>query len=169
MKRALLHNRLWLAFLIAGLIAVIFVTDILTPVGVTTSMLFAIPIYLTRFLPGLWTIPVFALLCTALNMLTLFLSPPGGIPWIVTVNRLLIIGLIWGVAYLTMQVKVLHGFIRVCSACKKIEDEHGRWMAWEVYIGHRSEADFTHGICNECALKLYPESINERLAKLFPK
>lgn len=169
MNRALLRNRLWLTLLVAGLTSVIFLMDILTPVGVTISMLFALPIYLTRFFPELWMIPAFALLCTGLNLLTLLLSPSGGIPWIVTVNRFLIVCLIWGVAYLTAQIKVLHGFIRVCSSCKKIEDEQGRWMAWEVYIGRRSEADFTHGICDDCAAKFYPDSVSERIAKLVPK
>lgn len=169
MNRTFLRNRTWLALLIVGLTATIFLIDVLTPVGVLISMLFAIPIYLTRFLPGLWMVPAFATVCTVLNLLQFVLAPPGGIAWIVIVNRLLIVCLIWGVAYLTMQIKVLHGFIRVCSACKKIEDEQGRWMAWEVYIGHRSEADFTHGICEECAQKLYPESITGRLGKFIQK
>ena len=169
MNRTFLHNRTSLTFLIASLTATIFLLDALTPVGVLISMLFAIPIYLTRFLPRLWMVPAFAMVCTVLNLLQFILAPPGGIAWIVIVNRLLIVCLIWGVAYLTMQIKVLHGFIRVCSACKKIEDEQGHWKAWEVYIGHRSEADFTHGICEECAQKLYPESITGRLEKFMPK
>jgi hypothetical protein len=58
------------------------------------------------------------------------------------VNRLLAVCLIWGTAYLTVQIKVLYGYIRVRSACKKIEDDGGRWVAWELYIGRHSEADF---------------------------
>jgi hypothetical protein len=57
-----------------------------------------------------------------------------------------------------VQIKVLYGYIRVCSASKKIEDDGGRWIAWELYINRHSEADFTHGMCEECGLRLYPEA-----------
>ena len=78
MNRTFLRNRTWLALLIVGLTATIFLIDVLTPVGVLISMLFAIPIYLTRFLPGLWMVPAFTTVCTVLNLLQFFLAPPGG-------------------------------------------------------------------------------------------
>jgi len=54
------------------------------------------------------------------------------------------------------QVKLLSGCLPICSSCKKIRDEHGSWNPIETYIRERSEADFTHGICPDCAEKLYP-------------
>jgi len=54
------------------------------------------------------------------------------------------------------QVRVLRGLLPICSSCKKIRDEHGIWNQLEAYIDKRSEAKFSHGICPDCAGKLYP-------------
>ena len=35
--------------------------------------------------------------------------------------------------------------------------DEGYWERIESYIGSRSEAQFSHGICPDCAKKLYPE------------
>jgi sigma-B regulation protein RsbU (phosphoserine phosphatase) len=55
------------------------------------------------------------------------------------------------------QVKTLHGLLPICASCKKIKNDKGYWEQMEVYIRDHSEADFSHGICPECAQKLYPE------------
>ena len=55
------------------------------------------------------------------------------------------------------QVKQLSGLLPICSSCKKIRDDAGYWQQIEAYIRDHSEAQFTHGICPECARKLYPE------------
>lgn len=52
------------------------------------------------------------------------------------------------------QIKVLRGLLPICASCKKIRDDKGYWQQVEVYIREHSEADFTHGICPECAAKL---------------
>jgi PAS domain S-box-containing protein len=57
------------------------------------------------------------------------------------------------------QVKTLKGLLPICSACKKIRDDQGYWKQIEVFISSHSEAEFTHGICPECAKKLYPDLI----------
>ena len=54
------------------------------------------------------------------------------------------------------EVKKLRGFLPICSSCKKIRDDKGYWNQIELYIRDHSEAEFTHGICPECAKKLYP-------------
>jgi hypothetical protein len=55
------------------------------------------------------------------------------------------------------QVKVLSGLLPICANCKRICDDKGNWNQIEMYIRDRSEADFSHGICPDCARKLYPE------------
>jgi len=55
------------------------------------------------------------------------------------------------------QVKTLSGLLPICSSCKKIRDDEGYWNQIEVYIQDHSEAVFSHGLCPECAKKLYPE------------
>ncbi len=54
------------------------------------------------------------------------------------------------------NVKKLSGLLPICSSCKKIRDDAGYWNQIEVYIRDHSEAEFSHGICPECASKLYP-------------
>jgi hypothetical protein len=164
--RRLLRYHVWLPLVIGVLTAGIFLVDLLTPMSVIVSMLYAIPIYLTRFLRPLRVVPAFTVLCTVLTFIGWYASSPIGVAWVVTINRLLAVCLIWGTAYLTTQIKVLYGYIRVCSACKKIEED-GRWLAWEVYISRHSEADFTHGMCEDCGLKLYPEAFKKVSRKFF--
>jgi hypothetical protein len=55
------------------------------------------------------------------------------------------------------EVKVLQGFIPICSNCKKIRDGKGVWNQLENYIQDHSEATFSHGICPKCTEQLYPE------------
>ena len=49
------------------------------------------------------------------------------------------------------KVKTLSGMLPICAACKKIRDDKGYWMQIESYIRHHSEAEFSHGVCPECA------------------
>lgn len=55
------------------------------------------------------------------------------------------------------ELKTLRGIIPICAACKKVRDDKGYWQQVEAYIRDRSELDFSHAICPECAEKLYPE------------
>ena len=55
------------------------------------------------------------------------------------------------------KVKTLKGLISICASCKKIRDDSGYWGQIEVYIRDHSDAEFSHGICPECAKKLYPD------------
>ena len=55
------------------------------------------------------------------------------------------------------EVKTLSGLLPICSQCKKIRDDRGYWNQIEGFIGARSNAKFSHGICPDCAVQLYPE------------
>jgi hypothetical protein len=55
------------------------------------------------------------------------------------------------------EVKTLSGLIPICSSCKKIRDDKGFWEQIESYISAHSDATFSHGICPDCARKLYPD------------
>lgn len=59
------------------------------------------------------------------------------------------------------RVKTLKGFIPICSSCKKIRNDSGFWSQIEAYISEHSDAEFSHGLCPECAQKLYPEFYKE--------
>ena len=53
--------------------------------------------------------------------------------------------------------KMLSGMLPICSSSKNIRDDTGYWSQIEVYIGERSDAEFSHGICPDCLESLYPE------------
>lgn len=55
------------------------------------------------------------------------------------------------------RVKTLSGLLPICASCKKIRNDKGYWEQMEMYIRDHSEAEFSHGICPECAEKLYPQ------------
>jgi hypothetical protein len=55
------------------------------------------------------------------------------------------------------EVKTLSGLLPICASCKKIRDDKGYWTQIETYIREHSDAEFSHGICPDCAKKLYPE------------
>lgn len=62
------------------------------------------------------------------------------------------------------KVKQLSGLLPICANCKKIRDDAGYWHDVAVYIRDHSEADFSHGICPDCAKELYPEFYDEEQA-----
>ncbi len=55
------------------------------------------------------------------------------------------------------EVKTLQGLLPMCASCKKIRDDKGYWNQIERYIVQHSDARFSHGICPECAKRLYPD------------
>ncbi len=54
------------------------------------------------------------------------------------------------------KVRTLSGFLPICAHCKKIRDDQGYWTQIESYIRNHSEAEFSHGICPECAKEFFP-------------
>jgi len=54
-------------------------------------------------------------------------------------------------------IQVLTGIIPICASCKRIRDEEGDWQSIELYIRDHSTVEFSHGICPDCAAKLYPD------------
>ena len=55
------------------------------------------------------------------------------------------------------NIKTLRGLLPICAACKKIRDDSGCWNRVEDYVRDRSQAEFTHGICPDCARKMHPD------------
>lgn len=55
------------------------------------------------------------------------------------------------------DLKKLGRLLPICSHCKKIRDDKGYWNQIEAYITDHSDTVFSHGICQECAEKYYPD------------
>ncbi len=48
------------------------------------------------------------------------------------------------------EVNQLQGLLPICAYCKRIRDDKNFWQAVESYVGERSAAEFSHGICPDC-------------------
>ena len=59
---------------------------------------------------------------------------------------------------LLAEVKTLGGMLPICSHCKKIRDDKGYWNQLEAYLNEHTDAEFTHGICPDCAREAFPSS-----------
>lgn len=55
------------------------------------------------------------------------------------------------------HIRQLSGLLPICSHCKNIRDEKGKWFQLETYIQKHSEAVFGDTICPDCARKHYPD------------
>ncbi len=51
---------------------------------------------------------------------------------------------------LQREVKQLQGLLPICAYCKRIRDEADAWSQVEEYVGRRTDAQFSHGICPDC-------------------
>ena len=58
------------------------------------------------------------------------------------------------------EVKTLSGFLPICASCKKIRDDSGYWKQIETYLAAHADVTFSHGICPDCAKKLYGDFID---------
>jgi len=46
--------------------------------------------------------------------------------------------------------KILRGLLPICSGCRRIRDDEGKWWPLDAYIVEHSEAKITHTICDDC-------------------
>ena len=51
---------------------------------------------------------------------------------------------------ITKLLGLKKGIISTCSYCKKIHDEDGQWINFDVYLHKHTGADFSHGVCEDC-------------------
>jgi hypothetical protein len=55
------------------------------------------------------------------------------------------------------EIKALHGILPICMFCKRIRDDVGSWHQLEKFIADRSDAKFSHGLCDECSKEHWPD------------
>ena len=55
------------------------------------------------------------------------------------------------------KVRTLSGLLPICAHCKKVRDDAGYWTRIESYISAHTLAEFSHGICPDCAISAFPE------------
>ena len=59
------------------------------------------------------------------------------------------------------EVRTLQGLIPICAGCHQIRDDAGFWQRLESYFEDRSDARFSHGLCPDCARRLYPDFVED--------
>lgn len=52
------------------------------------------------------------------------------------------------------EVQQLQGTLPICAWCKKIRDDANYWQQVEEYLHRHTRAEFTHGICPDCAKRV---------------
>ena len=162
----------------ALLIGAVFILDLAIPLGVAVGVLYIFAVLVSLWAPRNRDTLIVAALASALIITAFFLKPPVDEMWKVLFNRAISLFAVWIAATLGIErkkteqqknamllerekaleeVKILKGFLPICSSCKKIRDNLGDWSQLEGYIKAHSEAEFTHSVCPECAEKLYPD------------
>ena len=65
------------------------------------------------------------------------------------------------------EVKTLRQILPICMYCRQVRDDRGAWGDLEAYVRKHKGTDFSHGLCDPCSQKMFPE-IHEkrRLQKL---
>ena len=53
------------------------------------------------------------------------------------------------------RTKALSGLLPICASCKKIRDAENQWIQLELYMQDEHGIEFSHGICPDCAKRLY--------------
>jgi len=176
-------NAVWLFLACIPLMAFILFIDLQTPLGVAIDVLYVLVVSLSFWSPSTRITILIAVASSVLTVGAFFFQPSVEEMWKAAFNRLIALFTIWVTALLIVMrkmaeekrsqamlerqkaledVKILRGFLPICASCKKIRNDKGYWEQLEAYITEHSEALFSHGICPECAKRLYPELHKKR-------
>ncbi len=55
------------------------------------------------------------------------------------------------------KIQLIEGLIPICSYCKGIRNDEGYWSTVEQFIQCYSDVQFSHGVCDRCLRKHFPE------------
>ncbi len=156
-------NHKWVLFSVAVIVSCF---DFMAVEIVFFPILFLIPLMLLAWNCGLRTaLKLGAVLC----VIRFSIQYSWGIPYpapvavINAVLRLLVAFLLTFLCAklseqthaLRARVRTLEGILPTCCFCKDIRDGEGNWHQIEEYVGSRSAARFSHGVCPKCAEEHY--------------
>ena len=54
------------------------------------------------------------------------------------------------------EVHTLKTLLPICSYCKKIRNSSGEWEVIDEYLRKHSDIQLSHGMCQDCLAKFYP-------------
>jgi hypothetical protein len=152
-------------WMLVGVLVII--ADYLVGADSQFPMLYAIPVALAAWYSGRWpavalaiAVPVFH---SALVMSTMGRTESAVLLATMTVARgiVILVMALWFARLaeherqLLRYVVKLEGLLPICSVCKSIRNESGKWESLETFLSHRSDAEFTHGLCPKCVAEHY--------------
>ncbi len=59
------------------------------------------------------------------------------------------------------DLDTLKNVLPICSNCKKVRDDDGKWMPMDEFIREKAQLEYTHGLCAECTEKLYGDFLRD--------
>jgi sigma-B regulation protein RsbU (phosphoserine phosphatase) len=62
------------------------------------------------------------------------------------------------------EVRTLRGLIPICMHCHSVRTVGDHWQKLEAYLEEHSEAVMSHGLCEACLEKFYPEPPESEVA-----
>ncbi len=167
---------------IVVLACLIFIVDLLLPLGVAVGVLYTTLVLFSMWSPHRRFILLVATGVSVLTVLAFFLDP-GEANWMAVSNRLISLFTIWVATILSFlhkrdqeererlilelqdsleHIKTLRGLLPICVSCKKVRNGQGYWKSIDTYVSERSEAQITHGICPDCFTHYYPKTVETK-------
>ena len=58
---------------------------------------------------------------------------------------------------LLKEMKILKALLPICSGCRRIRDDYGKWWPLELYVREHTDSSFSHTICPDCKDVIYPD------------
>lgn len=58
---------------------------------------------------------------------------------------------------LNERVRTLEGILPMCAYCRRIRVEGGSYQSLEDFVSDKTPAQFSHGVCPECAARHFPD------------
>ena len=160
--------------------AIVLALDAVTPLGLAVWLLQMVLVWSASLWANRRQMILIATVCASFIVLGFLLSPKTGLPiQIELCNLLLSLGAVGAIVHTCLRqraaeearrkaaeelgqsqttVRILSGLLPICAWCKKIRNEAGAWEQLELYIRNHSDAEFTHGMCDECAARLNREA-----------
>ena len=56
------------------------------------------------------------------------------------------------------KIRTLEGMLSICSGCKKVRNEKGKWEHVDTYVEAHSKAVFSHSMCPDCMESYYGDA-----------
>jgi hypothetical protein len=170
-------KELWLALLGLMLLGLVSLSDYLTGPEISFGVFYFLPIWLMTWNFNRGVAVLFSFLCA---LVWFAVDDANGVQystpivpfWNAAARLVYFLSFALLLGYIREQllrskeeVKRLSGLLPICASCKKIRNDEGYWQEIESYLHSHTDTRFSHGICPECAKRLYPEFADDLMKK----